>query len=153
MRAALEYIRFWSTICLTIDGATLCTGENVLNMMACRPFAFFLELFRLNLLKESADNLVQKVLTFRHKLQHSIRRSSEPSNQQEDEQPEDCGDNDESVAVDVYGTGSDMSFEPLAEYPTKPEPNPHLRVCWLLLSDSPNVMRAMRRKATAFDAA
>jgi len=51
-----------SLICLTLDGSTNVQGKQVINLMACSPIAMFLEHFTMELHRESAVNLLEKVL-------------------------------------------------------------------------------------------
>ncbi|CAK9270788.1 unnamed protein product [Sphagnum jensenii] len=50
-----------SLIYFTLDNATNLQGKQVINMMACGPKPFFLEHFTMELRKESAANLLQKL--------------------------------------------------------------------------------------------
>lgn len=49
-------------ICLTLDGATNVQDKQMINLMACSPIAMFLEHFTMELHRESAANLLKKVL-------------------------------------------------------------------------------------------
>jgi hypothetical protein len=69
---ALQRIKSFRTICITIDGATMLTGKQVLNAMACGPQSFFLEHFTMDLQKESADNLLDKVLALKTRLKIAL---------------------------------------------------------------------------------
>jgi len=60
-------------ICFTLDGATNLQGKQVINMMACVPKAFFLEHFTMQLRRESAANLLEKLLDCKLRLLGSIR--------------------------------------------------------------------------------
>jgi hypothetical protein len=59
-------------ICFTLDGATNLQGKQVINMMACVPKAFFLEHFTMQLRRESAGNLLEKLLDCSLRLLGSI---------------------------------------------------------------------------------
>jgi hypothetical protein len=61
-------------ICLTLDGATNIQGKQVINMMACGPKAFFLEHFTMELRRESAANLLEKLMDCKLRLLGSIRQ-------------------------------------------------------------------------------
>jgi hypothetical protein len=60
-------------ICFTLDGATNVQGKQVINMMACGPKAYFLEHFTMQLRRESAKNLLEKLLDCKLRLLCSIR--------------------------------------------------------------------------------
>lgn len=60
-------------ICFTLDGATNLQGKQVINMMACVPKAYFLEHFTMQLRRESANNLLEKLLDCKLRLLGSIR--------------------------------------------------------------------------------
>jgi hypothetical protein len=59
-------------ICFTLDGATNLQGKQVINMMACVPKAYFLEHFTMQLRRESAVNLLEKLLDCKLRLLGSI---------------------------------------------------------------------------------
>jgi hypothetical protein len=61
-------------ICFTLDGATNLLGKQVINMMACGPKAYFLEHFTMELRRESAANLLEKLLDCKLRLLGSIRQ-------------------------------------------------------------------------------
>ena len=61
-------------ICLTLDGATNIQGKQVINMMACGPKAYFLEHFTMELCRESAANLLNKLMDCKLRLLASIRQ-------------------------------------------------------------------------------
>ncbi|ETV97590.1 hypothetical protein H310_09486 [Aphanomyces invadans] len=61
-------------ICFTLDGATSVQGKQVINMMACEPKPFFLEHFTMELRRESAANLLEKLLNCKLCLLGSIRK-------------------------------------------------------------------------------
>jgi hypothetical protein len=63
-----------SFICFTLDGATNLQGKQVINMMACGPKPFFLEHFTMELRRESAANLLEKLLNCKLCLLGSIRQ-------------------------------------------------------------------------------
>ena len=63
-----------SLICFTLDGATNVQGKQVINMMACGPKAYFLEHFTMQLRRESAKNLLEKLLDCKLRLLASIRQ-------------------------------------------------------------------------------
>jgi hypothetical protein len=60
-------------ICLTLDGATNVQGKQIINMMACGPMAFFLEHFSMELRRESAENLYEKLIDCKRRLLLTIR--------------------------------------------------------------------------------
>ena len=60
-------------VCFTLDGATNMQGKQVINMMACVPKAYFLEHFTMQLRRESATNLLEKLLDCKLRLLGSIR--------------------------------------------------------------------------------
>ena len=60
-------------ICFTLDGATNLQGKQIINMMACVPKAYFLEHFTMQLCRESAANLLEKLLDCKLRLLGSIR--------------------------------------------------------------------------------
>ena len=59
----IREIATFQTICLTLDGATNKAGKQVLNVMACGPKAYFLEHFTMDLQRESAVNLLERLKT------------------------------------------------------------------------------------------
>ncbi len=60
-------------ICLTLDGATNVQGKQIINKMACGPMAFFLEHFSMELRRESAENLYEKLIDCKRRLLLTIR--------------------------------------------------------------------------------
>jgi hypothetical protein len=68
-------LKQFSMICLTLDGATNVQGKQVINMMACGPIAFFLEHFTMELRRESAVNLYEKLIDCKRRLLQRERRS------------------------------------------------------------------------------
>ncbi|CAK9883250.1 unnamed protein product [Sphagnum jensenii] len=73
MDEVLGVIRQQRLICFTLDGATDVQGKQVINMMACGPIAFFLEHFIMELRRESASNLLEKLLSAKLRLLNYIR--------------------------------------------------------------------------------
>jgi hypothetical protein len=63
-----------SLICFTLDGATNVQAKQIINTMACGPKPFFLEHFTMELRKESAANLLEKLLKCALRLLGSIRQ-------------------------------------------------------------------------------
>ena len=61
-----------SLICITLDGATNVHSKQVINMMACSPIAMFLEHFTMELRRESAINLLEKILDCKMRLLGNI---------------------------------------------------------------------------------
>ncbi len=61
-------------ICLTLDGTTNIQGKQVINMTACGPKAYFLEHFTMELRRESAANLLNKLMDSKLCLLESIRQ-------------------------------------------------------------------------------
>lgn len=49
-------------IYLALDGAMNVQGKQIINMMACRPMAFFLEHFSMKLCQKSVGNLYKKLI-------------------------------------------------------------------------------------------
>jgi hypothetical protein len=68
-------IKEFTTICMTLDGATNKCGKQILNMMGAGPVAYFLEHFQMDLKRESADNLLTKLLTSRSGLLVALGRA------------------------------------------------------------------------------
>jgi hypothetical protein len=62
-----------SLICFSLDDATNLQGKQVINMMACGPKSFILEHFMMELCRESAANLLEKLLNYKLCLLRSIR--------------------------------------------------------------------------------
>jgi hypothetical protein len=62
-----------SLIYFTLDSATNLQGKQIINMMACGPKLFFLEHFTMELRRESATNLLEKLLNCKLRLLGSIR--------------------------------------------------------------------------------
>jgi hypothetical protein len=62
-------------ICVTLDGATNKAGKQVLNMKAAVPTAYFVEHFQMDLLRESSNNLLLKLLASRSNLLVSLGRA------------------------------------------------------------------------------
>ena len=60
-------------ICFTLDGATNMQRKQIINMMACIPKAYFLEHFTMQLRRESAANLLEKLLDCKLRLLCSLR--------------------------------------------------------------------------------
>ncbi|CAM6070616.1 unnamed protein product [Sphagnum tenellum] len=73
MDEVLGVIRQQRLICFTLDGATDVQGKQVINMMACGPIAFFLEHFTMELRRESASNLLEKLLSAKLRLLNCIQ--------------------------------------------------------------------------------
>jgi hypothetical protein len=65
-----------SLIYFMLDSATNLQGKQVINMMACGLSSFFLEHFMMELCKESAANLLEKLLNCKLRLLESIRQSA-----------------------------------------------------------------------------
>jgi hypothetical protein len=66
-------------ICLTLDGATNIQGKQVINMTACGPKkAYFLEHFTMELRRESAANLLNKLMDCKLCLLESMIRQPAP---------------------------------------------------------------------------
>ncbi len=63
-----------SLIYFTLDSATNLQGKQIINMMACGPKLFFLEHFTMELRRESATNLLEKLLNCKLRLLGSIRQ-------------------------------------------------------------------------------
>jgi hypothetical protein len=120
VRAVMKFV----AICMTLDGATNKAGKQVLNMMAAGPFAFFLEHFTMDLMRETSDNLLQRLLSARRRLRVSmgliLDAPAEPVDQ----------------SSNVMGIEDEESPVPKIEEPM-----------WNLCTDSPNVMIGLRRKA------
>ncbi|KAH6579775.1 hypothetical protein BASA61_010045 [Batrachochytrium salamandrivorans] len=62
---ALQIFRTFRVICITIDGVTTTTGNQVLNVMACGPAAIFIEHCCIDLSSESAANLLVKLTSIK----------------------------------------------------------------------------------------
>ena len=58
---------------MSIDGMTNIMGKQVLNAMAMGPLPFFLEHFTMDLRRETAVNLREKVLDVKLRLLQSVR--------------------------------------------------------------------------------
>ncbi|SPR00518.1 unnamed protein product (mitochondrion) [Plasmodiophora brassicae] len=74
MNDVLLHLAKHTLICFTLDGATNVQGKQVINMMACGPKPFFLEHFTMELRRESAANLLDKLLDCKLRLLGSIRK-------------------------------------------------------------------------------
>jgi hypothetical protein len=73
MAEVVRNLKQFVMICLTLDGATNVEGKQIINLMACRPMAFFLEHFSMELRRESAENLYEKLIDCKRRLLLTIR--------------------------------------------------------------------------------
>ncbi len=73
MAEVVRNLKQFVMICLTLDGTTNVQGKQIINMMACEPMAFFLEHFSMELRRESAENLYEKVIDCKRRLLFTIR--------------------------------------------------------------------------------
>lgn len=136
-------------ICFTLDGATNLQGKQVINMMACVPKAYFLEHFTMELQRESAVNLLDKLLDCKLRLLTSIRSpapgcclvSSIPTN------------NDDDHNTGITGTAAILNNDSQgpAQLNTPCSRNEHFinPPMFSLCSDSPSVMSKLRRDCLA----
>ncbi|KAH6560886.1 hypothetical protein BASA62_010223 [Batrachochytrium salamandrivorans] len=63
-----KLFRTFRVICITIDGVTTTTGNQVLNVMACGPAAIFIEHCCIDLSSESAAHLLVKLTSIKDRL-------------------------------------------------------------------------------------
>ena len=117
-RAVMKFPVF----CFTLDGATSKAGKQVLNVLACGPMAYFIEHFDMNLQRESSKNLFSKLLSCQKRLR-LLMKNAIPESEVQIELDE-CDDNDD----DVWWTDC------------------HDMRMWNLCTDSPNVMKALRKR-------
>jgi hypothetical protein len=73
MAEVVRNLKQFVMICLILDGATNIQGKQIINLMACGPMAFFLEHFSMELLRESAENLYEKLIDCKRRLLLTIR--------------------------------------------------------------------------------
>jgi len=73
MAEVVRNLKQFVMICLTLDGATNVQGKQIINMMVCGPMAFFLEHFSMELRRESAENLYEKLIDYKRRLLLTIR--------------------------------------------------------------------------------
>jgi hypothetical protein len=73
MAEVVRNLKQFVMICLTLDGATNVEGKQIINLMACRPMAFFLEHFSMELRRESVENLYEKLIDCKRRLLLTIR--------------------------------------------------------------------------------
>jgi hypothetical protein len=115
-------------ICFTLDGATNLQGKQIINMMACIPKAFFLEHFTMVLRRESAANLLEKLLDCKLRLLGSIRMPAPGFSLSRDIVV--IGEGDDVVPHEVCATRNEHFLNP-----------PMFTFC----SDSPSVMLKLRK--------
>ena len=65
----------WTSMTITIDGATHVTGKNVMNAILCGPMPFFIEHLELNIRKASAEHLHEKLTDFHDRLERYLDTS------------------------------------------------------------------------------
>jgi hypothetical protein len=133
MHEVLRRITQWNLICITLDGATNVLGKQVINLMACGPLAFFLEHFNMELRRESAAHLFDKLVDCKHRLRASIRQpidgfSVAPTN--EDDDVELAADGDEDIVLRIATLDKQFKNTPV----------------FCVCSDSPSVMVALHRR-------
>ena len=119
-------------ICLTLDGATNIQGKQVINMMAFGPKAYFLEHFKMELRRESAANLLEKLMDCKLRLLASIRQPAPGCTLLRAEN-------------DHGGANNDSVVEPRC-YKNEHFSNPPI---FCFCSDSPSVMVKLRKDCIA----
>ena len=134
-------------ICFTLDGATNLQGKQVINMMACVPKAYFLEHFTMELRRESAANLLEKLLDCKLRLLSSIRKPAPGCTLSRDAVadmiPHDEGDDVVNVGLHVAATNNNQrTLPPILCSRNEHFINPPM---FTLCSDSPSVMSKLRR--------
>ena len=85
MVSTFEQIRKTQSICMTLDGATNVMGKQVLNLMACCPKAWFLQHFTMELRRESADELLLKVIEAKNQVMQTLNPTSNEDGLREDQ--------------------------------------------------------------------
>lgn len=69
---AIQRVKQFRSICLTLDACTTKTSKQILNAMACGPQAYFIEHFKMHLDRETADNLLAKCIDLKSRLRISL---------------------------------------------------------------------------------
>ena len=133
-----------SLICFTLDGATNVQGKQVINMMACGPKAYFLEHFTMQLRRESASNLLEKLLDCKLRLFASIRPPAPGYSLSRDVQLIETGD---AIAAEIAAENHQQAPDGSITA-TK---NEHFigAPIFTFCSDSPSVMVKLRKDCLA----
>ena len=123
-------------ICFTLDGPTNLQGKQIINMMACVPKAYFLEYFTMQLRRESAANLLEKLLDCKLRLLGSIRMPAPGYILSRDVAVIGGGVNEDNTVVGNNDVG------PLVCAKNEHFVNPPM---FTFCSDSPSVMQKLRK--------